>query len=62
MTGCELLSLVGRVVCVVGDVNFVSNGPVNGLVSDFMVTGVVLITLPSTDNTRESNTIIKYNR
>jgi len=58
ITGCELLSVVEDVV---NDVKFVSNGPVNGLVSDFTVTGVVL-TLPSTVNTRNSNTISKYKR
>jgi len=55
--GCELLSVVGDVV---NDVKFVSNAPVNGLVSDLTVTDVVL-TLPSTVNTRNGNTISKYN-
>jgi len=58
MTGCELLSVVGRVV---SDVKFVSKAPVNGLVSDFTVTGVVL-TLSSTDNARNNNAISKYGR
>ena len=65
MTGCELLSLVRGVVCVVSDVKLASNVPVNGLVSDFTVTGVVETILLSTENTRKSNTIkmaVKYSR
>jgi len=55
--GCELLSVVGDVV---NDVKFVSNAPVNGLVSDFIVTDVVL-TSPSAVNTRNGNTTSKHN-
>lgn len=58
ITGSELLAVVGRVV---SNVTFANKSPVNGLVSDFTITGVVL-TLPSTDDARNVNTISKYNR
>ena len=57
MIGCGLFSVVADV----SDVKFVSNEPVNGFVSDFTFTGVVL-TSQLTGHARNNNNISKYDR